>query len=62
MTKIEFSDNEMQSLSLLVEYLIDNERNHYCAYVGDIEDGRDADRGQEHIYLHAKRIEKLLEK
>ena len=59
MTKIEFSDKEMNSLSTLVEYLIDSEKNHYCGWIGDIKDGRDTNHAG-HIYLHAKRIEKLL--
>ena len=62
MIKIEFSDNEMNSLSTLVEYLVDNEKNHYCGCVGDIKDRRDTNHDGEHIYLHAKRIEKLLVK
>ena len=58
MMKVEFSDNEMKSLAVLVEYLVDSERNHYCGWVGDAKDKRDTSEG--HIYLHAKRIEKLL--
>ncbi len=60
MKEIKFTNKEINSLFLMMNYLMDSEQNHYMESMVCCGEEHCNEDDPDHIYIHTKRIEQVL--